>query len=123
MPVSDRLAPLGARQRYLLEEAVRKAELLSRAEFSVYLGPAEGAPRAFAERLHATLKSPARSVLVMVDPYAGALEVVTGVDVRRTLTDAEVGLAVEAMRSSFAEGDLLDGLTRGLALLAEHARS
>ena len=43
-------------------------------------------------------------------------------DVRRHLTDAEVELAVLAMTSEFASGKLLNGLQRGIAMLAEHAR-
>lgn len=81
-----------------------------------------GESRAFAARLHASMAAPARSVLVMVDPSARLLEIVTGEDVRRTLTDAEVRLAVKEMQSSFAAGDEVGGLTRGIALMAEHAR-
>jgi len=91
-------------------------------EFSVFVGDVEGDPRAYAVRLHQALKTPARSVLVMVDPTAGALEVVTGDDVRRTLSDAEAGLAVEEMLASFREHDLVGGLVRGLGMLADHAR-
>jgi uncharacterized membrane protein YgcG len=123
VPVSERWGGLSPRQRFLLEDAVRKAELASRVEFSVFLGTAEGEPRAFAGRLHSTLKAPRRSVLVMVDPVAGALEIVTGADVRARLSDEEVALAAEAMASCFREGALLDGLTRGIAMLADHARS
>ena len=39
----------------------------------------------------------------MVDPAARLLEIVTGADVRRDLTDAEVELAVLQMQSSFAD--------------------
>lgn len=81
-----------------------------------------GEPREFATRLHASLAAPARSVLVTVDPRARLIEVVTGSEVRRSLTDAEVRLAVKEMRTSFAAGDHLGGLQRGVALLAEHAR-
>jgi hypothetical protein len=59
----------------------------------------------------------------MVDPTARAIEVVTGEFVRRTLSDSEVELAVIAMQTAFAEGDLVGGLRRGIALLADHARS
>ncbi|WP_028659634.1 DUF5130 family protein [Nocardioides insulae] len=124
MPIADRRSgALTSPERFRLEEAVRKAELTSRVEFSVFLGAADGPPRAYAVRLHETLKTPSRTVLVFVDPVAGALEVVTGGDVRRTLTDQEVGLAVQEMLGSFAEQDLVGGLIRGIGLLAEHARS
>lgn len=113
---------LSSAQRSELDRAIRRAEQASRLEFSVFLGPLDDDGRDLAGRLHALLSAPARSVLVAVDEESRRLEVVTGADARRVLTDAEVGLAVAAMQSSFAAGDVLGGLTRGLASLAEHAR-
>lgn len=110
-------------ERFALDEAIRKAEQLSRAEFSVFVGKAVGEPRAFATRLHNSLVAPSRSILIMVDPEQRALEVVTGGYVRRNLTDNEVELAVLAMQTAFAEGDLVGGLRRGIHLLADHARA
>ena len=115
--------PFSAAERAALDAAIRKAEQLSRAEFSVFVGKAEGDARAFATRLHNSLVAPARSVLIMVDPEARAIEVVTGAYVRRTLSDSEVELAVIAMQTAFTEGDLVGGLRRGISLLADHARS
>lgn len=115
--------PFSASVRFALDEAIRKAEQLSRAEFSVFLGQASGDPREFATRLHNSLVAPARSVLIMVDPEQRSLEVVTGGYVRRTLTDNEVELAVLAMQTDFAAGDLVGGLKRGIQMLADHARS
>ena len=71
-------ARFSANDRVALDETIRKAEQLSRAEFSVFVGHAEGDPRAFATSLHASLVAPSRSVLIMVDPDARVLEVVTG---------------------------------------------
>lgn len=119
MPSTDGFS---ARQRTQVDRAIRAAETVSRYEFSVYVGPTEGEPRAFATALHAALKTPSRSVLVMVDPQRRVLEVVTGEVVRRDLHDDAVRLAVVAMQSAFAEGDLVDGITRGLAQLADAAR-
>jgi len=115
--------PFSPAERAALDAAIRKAEQLSRAEFSVFVGKAEGDARAFATRLHNSLVAPARSVLIMVDPAARAIEVVTGAYVRRTLSDSEVELAVIAMQTAFTEGDLVGGLRRGISLLADHARS
>jgi hypothetical protein len=111
-----------ADQRYEIDRAIRAAETVCRYEFSVYVGAAEGEARPFAERLHASLVAPARSVLVMVDPAARLLEIVTGSVVRRDLNDEAVRLAAVAMESAFAEGDLLGGIKRGLAQLADAAR-
>jgi uncharacterized membrane protein YgcG len=116
-------ARFSANDRVALDETIRRAERLSRVEFSVFVGHAEGDPRAFAVRLHSTLVAPARSILIMVDPDARVLEVVTGSHVRRTLRDTQVELAVAEMQTLFAEGDLVEGLRRGILMLAEHARA
>ena len=114
---------LSEADRLALDKAIRLAEQACRFEFSVYAGPVEGDdPRAWATRLHNRLVAPARSVLILVDPRRRVTEVVTGSDVRIHLTDAEVELAVLAMSSEFAGGNLLGGLQRGIAMLAEHAR-
>jgi uncharacterized membrane protein YgcG len=112
-----------ASQRVALDRAIRAAEQVSRCEFSVFVGAAEGEPRQFAERLHAALATPGRSVLLMVDPLARVIEIVTGAEVRRVLSDQEVALAVLEMRSEFAGGDLVRGLRRGISMLALGARA
>ena len=111
-----------ADQRFDIDRAIRAAETVSRYEFSLYVGAADGEARPFAERLHASLVAPARSVLIMVDPAARLLEIITGSVVRRDLTDDSVRLAAVAMESAFAEGDLVGGIKRGVAQLAEAAR-
>ena len=114
---------LSETDRLALDKTIRLAEQTCRFEFSVYVGPVEGDDtRAWATRLHNRLVVPARSILVLVDPRRRVIEVVTGGDVRRHLTDAEVELAVVAMASEFGGGNLLGGLLRGIAMLAEHAR-
>jgi uncharacterized membrane protein YgcG len=109
-------------QRHDIDRAIRDAETVSRYEFSVYVGPAEGQPHAFARRLHAALATPDRSILVMVDPDSHSLEIVTGRAVRRDLPDESVRLAVATMQSTFEAGDLAGGIKRGVALLADAAR-
>lgn len=111
-----------AQERHEIDKAIRDAETLSRYEFSVFVGSAEEETRPFAERLHATLTAPERSVLVMVDPAARLLEIVTGSEVRRDLEDSEVHLAALSMQTAFANGDLVGGITHGLSMLADHAR-
>lgn len=119
MPAGD---PFKSADRLALEETIRRAEQLSRVEFSVFVGRAEGEPRPFATSLHNSLVAPARSIVIMVDPTARALEIVTGGWVRRTLHDQQVDLAAVTMRSAFADGDLVGGLRRGIQMLAEAAR-
>jgi len=116
-------ARFSAQDKVALDETIRKAEQVSRVEFSVFVGHAEGDPRAYALSLHGTLVAPTRSILILVDGDARAVEVVTGSEVRRTLRDSEVELAVAQMQTLFAEGDLVGGLRRGIQMLAEHARA
>ena len=110
-------------ERHEIDRCIRAAEQASRYEFSVYVGRAEGEPDDFARRLHASLVAPPRSILILVDPVARVIEVVTGVEVRRNLTDREVELAVLQMQSAFAAEDLVGGLKRGISMLADHARA
>jgi uncharacterized membrane protein YgcG len=110
-------------ERFQIDEAIRAAEQLSRFEFSVFVGRAGADPRAFATQLHNKLVAPERSILILLDPAARALEIVTGGVVRRTLSDQEVELTTLQMQTSFAAGDLVGGLRRGIQMLAEHAAS
>ena len=110
-------------ERFTLDETIRRAEQLSRVEFSLFVGSAEGDPRPFATQLHNSLVAPSRSILVLVDPAARVLEIVTGAIVRRNLTDKEVELTAIQMQASFADGNLVDGLRRGFQMLAAHARA
>jgi hypothetical protein len=110
-------------EQFQIDEAIRRAEQVSRYEFSVFVGRAGSDPRAFATQLHNSLVAPARSILIMLDPAARALEIVTGGYVRRTLSDQEVELTTLQMQSMFAGGDLVGGLKRGIQMLADHARA
>lgn len=118
MPAGDGFT---AAQRQQIDKAIRQAETACRFEFSVYVGPAEGDHRAFAERLHGALVAPDRSVLILVDPDARVVEVVTGAEVRRSLDDRSVSLAVVEMQSQFLVEDLAGGIVRGIHSLAECA--
>jgi uncharacterized membrane protein YgcG len=109
-------------QQAEIDRAIRAAETSCRFEFSVYVGAVDGDTRAFAHRLHASLSSPDRSVLILVDPAARALEVITGQVVRRSLTDDAVRLAAAGMQSAFSGGDLVGGIKHGVGQLAEAAR-
>jgi uncharacterized membrane protein YgcG len=116
-----------AAERFEIDRAIRAAEETSRYEFSVFVGKSQhepgDSPRDYARSLHAALVAPSHSVLVLVDPVARVIEVVTGSVVKRTLTDREVQLAILEMQSAFAAGDLVGGLKRGIAMLAQHARA
>ena len=118
----SRSRELNPRERAEIDRAIRAAESRCRFEFSVFVGAAGDDSRAYARRLLASLVAPDRSLLLLVDPTARVIEVVTGSEVRRHLTDGEVQLGVLQMQSDFAGGDFVGGLTRGILMLAEHAR-
>jgi hypothetical protein len=109
-------------QQAEIDRAIRAAETSCRFEFSVYVGAVDGPTHPVARRLHASLSSPDRSVLILVDPAARAIEVLTGSVVRRSLSDDAVRLAVAGMQSAFAGGDLVGGIKHGVGQLAESAR-
>ena len=108
--------------KYAIDKAIRAAEQSSRFEFSVFVGRSEGEPRAYATRLLGSLVKPDCSVQILVDPVGRALEVVTGSEVRRSLTDDEVNLVVAQMRNELGEGRLVEALVRGINQLASYAR-
>lgn len=107
--------------RRTIDGAIREAEQRCRFEFSVYVGPAEGDSRDFATSLHNSLVAPSRSIMIMVDPGARVVEVVTGGFVRRTLEDGEVERAVRQMEQAFGAGDFVGGLTSAISTLAVDA--
>lgn len=109
-------------QQAEIDRAIRGAETSCRFEFSVYVGAVNGPTEPYARRLHSSLSSPERSVLILVDPAAHSFEVITGSVVRRSLSDDSVRLAAAGMQSAFTGGDLVGGIKHGVGQLAESAR-
>lgn len=119
VPAGEALSPGDERR---LERAAGIAEELSHLTFSVYVGTSAPRPRSSAEQIHAQLEQPDDSVLVLCDPDARALEIVTGPRARRVLDDFDCRLAAASMRTSFQAGDLLGGLVNGVQQLGQAAR-
>jgi uncharacterized membrane protein YgcG len=119
VPAGESFAP---GQREWIKRAVRNAETVSGLKFSVFVGVSEEDSRAYAERLHRALNDPDHSVLVMCDPEFHKLEIVTGKEARRVLSDLECRLAAASMLTSFAGGDVVGGLAAGIQQLGEAAR-
>ena len=120
--VRVRAGDFTAAQRREIDSAIRAAETACRFEFSVYVGPTEPNHRDYAERMHAVMASPDRSVLIMVNPEDRAFEIVTGQAVRRVLSDQQVQLAAMTMRSCFIEDDIVGGIVAGVGMLGQAAR-
>jgi hypothetical protein len=113
--------PFTTRQLLRLDEALRLADKETGLTFSVYLGELEEPVRAHAERLHKQLDGADRAVLIAVSPNQRLLEIVTGNEARKRITDRDAKLAALSMAASFAGGDLAGGVLAGLDQLASHA--
>ena len=118
MPAGESFTPAETDR---LKRAVHNAEKMSGLTFSLYVGVSEEDSLAYAERLHGALADPARSVLIMCDPGFRALEIITGREARRVLTDVDCGLAAATMQVSFVAGDIVEGLAAGIQQLGEAA--
>jgi uncharacterized membrane protein YgcG len=90
--------------------------------YSVYVGPVEGEVRDHAERLHAALGDrAANGVLILVAPGDRQLEIVTGKQASRRLSDRSCALAALSMTTAFSGGDLVGGIVTGVRMLSESA--
>lgn len=113
--------PFNTRQLLRLDEALRVADQQTGLIFSVYVGELDEPVRQTTERLHAQINDAARAVLVAVSPNQRVLEIVTGSEARKRISDRDAKLAALSMAASFAGGDLAGGVLAGLDQLATHA--
>ncbi|GAA0797607.1 hypothetical protein Sya03_52890 [Spirilliplanes yamanashiensis] len=113
--------PFTTRQLLRLDEALRIADQATGLVFSVYLGELDEPVRAHAEKLHGQLADPARAVLIAVSPNQRLLEIVTGSQARKRITDRQAKVAAMSMAASFGGGDLAGGVISGLDQLATQA--
>lgn len=105
-----------------ISRACSQASAETGLHYSVYVGPVEGDIREHAERLHAAMGGQApRGVLVLVAPGDRQLEIVTGKESSRRLSDRACALAALSMTTSFAGGDLVGGIVTGMRMLSEAA--
>lgn len=103
-----------------LDEALTLSTRTTGLDFSVYLGNLGSDTRATAEQLHASLGAAAtHSVLIAVSPGQRVLEIVTGEEAYRRLSDRGCKLATMGMVASFKESDLIGGLVSGLRMLTD----
>jgi hypothetical protein len=115
--------PFTTRQLIRLDDALRVADQQTGLTFSVYVGDLAEPVRASAERLHKQIEPAATAVLIAVSPNQRVLEIVTGPEARKRISDRDAKLAALSMAASFAGGDLAGGVLAGLDQLATHAGS
>jgi uncharacterized membrane protein YgcG len=103
-----------------IERVVATAGAETGLSFSVCIGGADGDIRDEAEKLHAAIGPGAsQSVLIVISPGDRLLEIVTGDESARRLSDRACALAALSMTTSFAGGDLVGGIVTGVRMLAE----
>jgi hypothetical protein len=113
--------PFNTRQLLRLDEALRVADQQTGLTFSVYIGDLDEPVRDSAEQLHKRISHPETAVLVAVSPNQRVLEIVTGHEARKRISDRDAKLAALSMAASFAGGGLAGGVLSGLDQLATHA--
>jgi Domain of unknown function (DUF5130) len=113
--------PFTTRQLLRLDEALRVADEQTGLTFSIYLGALDEPARESAEDLHRQVEDSDRAVLIAVSPNQRMLEIVTGNEARKRISDRDAKLAALSMAAAFAGGDLAGGVLSGLDQLATHA--
>ncbi len=113
--------PFTTRQLLRLDEALRIADEQTGLTFSIYLGDLDSPTRKSAEVLHQQIKAADHAVLIAVSPNQRRLEIVTGAEARKRISDRDAKLAGLSMAAAFAGGDLAGGVLAGIDQLSTHA--
>ena len=113
--------PFSTRQLLRLDEALRSADQQTGLTFSVYIGELDAPTRESAEKLHKQIDDADHAILVAVSPNQRKLEIVTGNEARKRISDRDAKLAGLSMAAAFAGGDLAGGILSGIDQLASHA--
>ncbi|RCW45105.1 uncharacterized protein DUF5130 [Halopolyspora algeriensis] len=114
--------PFSPAQLARVDEALTLSSRTTGLEFAIYLGDLGEQTRERAEQLHTNLGGRAGvGVLIAVSPGQRTLEIVTGEEAYRRVSDRSCNLAVMSMVASFKEGNLIEGLLSGLRMLSDAA--
>lgn len=113
--------PFTTRQLLRLDEALRVADEQTGLTFSVYIGELEVPTRESAEKLQKQIDDADHAVLIAISPNQRRLEIVTGNEARKRISDRDAKLAGLSMSAAFAGGDLAGGVLAGIDQLASHA--
>lgn len=121
-PAGEADQPLTTTQLELLDDVIREAERFTGLRFSVYLGDLGNNTAATADALLSGLGGDApTAVLLAVSPGQRVVEVVTGAEAARRVSDRAARLAVLAVVSSCTDGDIPGALVTGIRILADQA--
>jgi hypothetical protein len=121
-PAGEADQPLTTSQLELLDDVLREAERFTGLRFSAYLGDLGSNTGATAQSLLSGLGPDApTAVLLAVSPGQRVVEVVTGPEAARRVSDRAARLAVLAVVSSCTDGDIPGALVTGIRILADQA--
>lgn len=110
--------PFSIKELVAIDDAVKYGSRASRARFAIYLGDLGTDTAARAREILAKVPTPDNAVLLAVSPDQKAIEVVYGSRVRGRGAESAAPLGVAAAASSFARGDLVDGLVSAIRVLS-----
>lgn len=121
-PKGDSDSPLSRADLEFLDDVLIEAERVTGLRFTAYIGNLGTDTRATAETLLTSLGAEAPiAVLVAVSPGQRVVEVVTGGEAARRISDRASRLAVLAVSSACGLGEVANGLVNGLRILADQA--
>ena len=121
-PVGDSDSPLTRTELELLDDVLIEAERVTGLRFAAYVGSLGNDTRAGAESLLRSLDHEASmAVLLAVSPAQRVVEVVTGSEASRRISERAARLAVLSVVSSCGLGEVATGVTNGVRILADQA--
>ena len=100
-----------------LDDTLTDAIRATHVRFSVYIGDAVN-PAAETDALLPTTPDAENSVLIAVYPNQRAIEIRSGREASARATDRVLQLGVTAALASFGQGNLLDGITSAVRVMA-----
>ncbi len=121
-PLGDVDSPLTRNELELLDDVLIEAERATGLRFTAFVGDLGSDTRAAAESLLASLDAMAPvSVLLAISPGQRVVEVVTGGEAARRISDRGARLAVMAVTAACGVGDVAGALVNGIKILADQA--
>ncbi|MEP6981522.1 MAG: DUF5130 family protein [Nakamurella sp.] len=121
-PQGDVDSPLNRDELELLDDVLIEAERVTGLRFTAYLGDLGDDTRAAAEGLLTSLGAEAPvAVLLAVSPGQRVVEVVTGGEASRRISERAARLAVMTVTAACGLGEIANGLVNGLRILADQA--
>ncbi|NLE78982.1 MAG: DUF5130 domain-containing protein [Rhodococcus sp.] len=110
--------PFTTQELVALDNALTDNTRRTKVRFNVYIGDLGGDTAAGADGLFPNTPEAERSVLIAVSPNQRTVEIRSGVAVADRVTDRVAQLGASAAVSSFAEGDLIDGLVSAVKVMS-----